>query len=76
MVCAQDATGCPVAGDQPERITLTLPAVMAARHIILLIAGNEKHNVFQAAVNKSVHDAPVKALLNAGSKLTVFWGAS
>jgi len=76
IVCAQNAAGCPVAGSHPERITLTLPAVMAARHIILLIAGDEKKAVFDAAVNKSVKDAPVKALLNAGSKLTVFWGAS
>ena len=76
MVCAQNAAGCPVAGDHPERITLTLPAVMQARHIVLLIAGEEKRQVFQAAVNKSVQDAPIKALLNAGTKLTVFWGAS
>jgi len=76
IVCAQNAAGCPVAGLHPERITLTLPAVMAARHIILLIAGDEKKAVFDAAVNKSVKEAPVKALLNAGTKLTVFWGAS
>jgi len=41
-----------------------------------LIAGDEKKAVFDAAVNKSVKEAPVKALLNAGTKLTVFWGAS
>lgn len=76
-VCAFDATGCPVAGEQTERITLTLPAVLSARHIILLIAGAEKQAVFEAAQSdaKSVFEAPVKALMNAGTKLTVFWGA-
>ncbi len=76
MVCAQNAQGCPVAGDHAERITLTLPAVMAARHIILLIAGEEKRRVFDAAIHKPVHEVPVNALLNAGTKLTIFWGAS
>lgn len=75
MVCAQDATGCAIAGKHTERISLTLPAVMSARHIILLIAGDEKRRVFEAAAMKSVKDAPIKALLNAGTKLTIFWGA-
>lgn len=73
--CAFDAKGCPVAGDHTERMTLTLPAVMLAKEIILLISGDEKRAVFDAAAKKSVYDAPVKALLGAGPRLKIFWGA-
>lgn len=76
MVCsAVDARGCEVAGVWPERMSLTLPAIMSAAEIILLINGSEKRKVFEAAQDKSVFDAPVKALLNAGPRLKIFWGA-
>ena len=74
FACAFDATGCEVAGDFPSRMTLTLPAVMESEEIILLIAGDAKRTVFEQAMKAFVHDAPVKALLSAGSRLTVFWG--
>ena len=74
FVTAFDAAGCAVAGDHPERITLTLPAIMLAKEIILLISGAEKRAVFEAAQEKSVYNAPVKALLSAGPRLTIFWG--
>ena len=70
-VMAMDARGCPGAGDHPERITLTLSAVMASKQIILLIPGAGKADVFKASANKSVYDAPVKALRAAGERLTV-----
>ena len=70
-VIAIDARGCPVAGDHPERITLTLSAVMASKQIILMIPGAGKADVFKASANKSVYDAPVKALRAAGERLTV-----
>ena len=70
-VIAIDARGCPVAGDHPDRITLTLSAVMASRQIILMIPGAGKSDVFKASANKSVYDAPVKALRAAGERLTV-----
>ncbi|WP_026940959.1 6-phosphogluconolactonase [Hellea balneolensis] len=70
-VIAIDAAGCPVAGDHPERITLTLSAVMASKQIILMIPGAEKSNVFKDSAHKSVYEAPVKALRAAGERLTV-----
>ncbi|MDB2439210.1 6-phosphogluconolactonase [Hellea sp.] len=70
-VIAIDAKGCPVAGDHPERITLTLSAVMAAQHIILMIPGADKASVFKQSATKSVYDTPVKALRAAGARLTV-----
>lgn len=70
-VIAIDARGCPVAGDHPERITLTLTSVMASKQIILMIPGARKSDVFKQSALKSVYDAPVKALRAAGSRLTV-----
>ena len=70
-VIAIDARGCPVAGDHPDRITLTLSAVMASKQIILMIPGAGKSDVFKASAVKSVYDAPVKALRAAGDRLTV-----
>ena len=75
FTCAFDASGCEVAGDFPSRMTMTLPAVMSSEEIILLIAGEAKRAVFEQAANASLFDAPVKALLNAVPRLTVFWGA-
>ena len=73
LVCAIDATGCPGAGDYPSRMTLSLPAVMNSRHIFLYITGQEKSDVFQVAIENSVDAMPVKALLAAGARLSVFW---
>ena len=70
-VMAIDARGCPGAGDHPDRITLTLSAVMASKQIILLIPGAGKADIFEASADKSVYDAPVKALRAAGERLTV-----
>ena len=70
-VIAIDARGCPVAGDHPDRITLTLSAVMASKQIILMIPGAGKSDVFKASAAKSMYDAPVKALHAAGDRLTV-----
>lgn len=73
--CAFDAQGCAVAGDYPERMTMTLSSVMSAKEILLLISGDKKRAVLEAAQDKSVYDAPVNALFNAGSRLTIYWGA-
>ncbi len=72
-VLTVSADGCPGAGIYPERITMTLPTVMSSQNILLLITGEEKRRVFDEAINKSVYDAPVKALLAAGPRLTVMW---
>ena len=75
ILCAIDATGCEVAGDHLSRISLTLRAVLDSRHIILFIPGEAKRRVFDAAPNRSLSDAPVQALLRAGSKLHIFASA-
>ena len=70
-VIAIDARGCSVACDHPDRISLTLSAVMASKQIILMIPGAGKSDVFKQSALKSVYDAPVKALRAAGNRLTV-----
>lgn len=72
VVGAIDATGCAVAGDHPERITLTYSAIEAARDVMLLLPSAEKYAVFQNAGERDVLDAPVKALLGLGDRLHVF----
>ena len=71
-LCAIDATGAPVAGDHPYRISLTLRAVLDAHVIVLFIPGGAKRTVFDRAASQSRADAPVQALLQAGQKLHVF----
>lgn len=71
-LCAIDAQGSPVAGDFPDRITLTLNSVINSHAIILFIPGEAKRVVFDDAPSKPVSDAPVQALLKAGSKLHIF----
>ncbi|NNE57622.1 MAG: 6-phosphogluconolactonase [Hellea sp.] len=68
-----DAAGCPGAGNYPKRITLSLPALMNSRDVLLLITGAEKLKVFEQSAQMSVYDAPVKALRAAGPRLTVMW---
>lgn len=71
-LCEINASDAPVAGDYPSRISLTLRSVLEAHAIILFIPGEAKRIVFDDAPNKSVSDAPVKALMRAGTKLHVF----
>lgn len=68
-----DAAGCAVAGEYPERITLTLPAIMRSKQILLFMTGQEKADVFRTLNTKSVQDSPAKALLAAGPRLTTVW---
>lgn len=68
-----NAAGCPAAGNYPDRVTLSLPAVMNSVDLLLLITGDEKRRVFEAASKKAVYESPVKALFSAGSRLTVMW---
>ncbi len=69
-----DARGCDGAGVFPNRITLTLPAVMGARDIVLFIPGAEKAAAFKAAKAGDTAAAPVAALKSAGKRLSVFTG--
>lgn len=47
IVAAINATGCIIAGDHTDRMTVTLPVVIQARHVILLITGAEKRAVLE-----------------------------
>lgn len=71
-LAAIDATGCEVAGEHTDRITLTLSAVAASRNIILLLPSAEKLSVFKAAAKKDIFEAPVKALHALKGRLTVY----
>jgi len=72
ILCGIDATGAPVAGNHPHRISLTLRAVLDSHLIVLFIPGEAKRKVFDSVSSKSLSDAPVQALLQAGEKLHVF----
>lgn len=71
-LAAIDATGCEVAGDHTDRITLTFSAIAASRNIILLLPSAEKLSVFKAAAKKDIFEAPVKSLHALGARLTVY----
>lgn len=71
-LAAIDASGCAVAGEHTDRITLTLSAVAASRKIILLLPSAEKLAVFKSASEKDVREAPVKSLHALGNRLTVY----
>lgn len=71
-----DATGAPVAGDTPLRMTLTASAIATSGMAILLIFGDEKRDVFERAASHGRDDLslPVTAaILDLGERLTVFW---
>lgn len=72
ILCGIDATGAPVAGDHPNRISLNLRSVLNSHLIVLFIPGEAKREVFESVSSKSLFDAPVQALLQAGEKLHVF----
>jgi len=70
MVTAIQAKQSTVTGEHTARMTLTLPAVAAARHILLLITGNEKRDILETAGP----DTPVRHMINAaGDRLSTYW---
>jgi len=75
LVMAVDARACDGAGEIKERITLTRPAVLGARIIILYIPGAAKRAVFETAIsnyeNGDITTLPVASLLDAGERLIV-----
>ena len=74
VVAAIDATGCPVAGDVTQRLTLTGPAIIDADAAILLIFGDEKRDVLNAALKSQPDDCPIRfAVDGLGPRLTIIW---
>ena len=74
---ALDATGCPVANDWHLRITLTPHGLASVGTRLLLLRGQQKLDVLNAALDSGdVNKYPVLAAINApGAKLRVHWCA-
>ncbi len=68
----QDASGQNGASGFNDRITVSLPVVMRARDVFLLIPGQKKKSVWEDSAGKNVHDAPVTTLRAAGTRLHVY----
>ncbi len=69
-VAAISAKQSPVTGQHTERMTLTLSAVAKARRVLLLITGNEKRDVLEAAGE----DSPVGHMIGASEdRLSIYW---
>lgn len=73
-VMAYDASQAPVARPFPDRITLTLPAIVEAGWIGLLLFGSDKRDVLARALEQPATTAPIRAVFDAApEKLAVFW---
>ena len=72
---ALDASGCPVAGDWPLRITLTPAGLARTRHRLLLLRGAAKREVLQRALaGEDVREMPIRVVLGLpGRPLRVHW---
>jgi 6-phosphogluconolactonase len=72
---ALDATGCPVAGQWPLRITLTPAGLSRAESRMLLIRGQDKLDVLQRAqAGHDPHEYPIRLVLHvSGPPLRVHW---
>lgn len=72
---AIDATGCPVAGIWPYRISLTPAGLAQARHRMLLIRGDEKRATFERALAPGeLRDMPIRVAIGMpDSPLHVYW---
>lgn len=70
-----DASGCPVAGEYPRRITLTPHGWQDARERFLLIGGTRKRRVFEkASAADAVQRYPIQAAIALGQRaLVVHW---
>jgi 6-phosphogluconolactonase len=62
-------------GAPHERMTLTLPAILNSRHIMIHIVGQDKRKVYEEALRAGpVDDMPVRAVLRQSAvPVTVFW---
>jgi 6-phosphogluconolactonase len=61
-----DATGCPVAGNYTQRMTLTLSAILRARRVVLLFKGQDKIDLVKQVIadEPEARDLPVYQLLH------------
>ena len=72
---ALDATGCPVAGEWPLRITLTPAGLARTRHRLLLLRGEAKRQMLARALDgDDVRELPIRVALDIGIEpLRVHW---
>jgi len=72
---AIDATGCPVAGDFTDRISLTLTELLNSDLIIVLITGSEKLDIVRNAIQQPVTaDIPISVLLSQDkTPVEIYW---
>ncbi len=74
VVGLADATGCPVAGDNPVRLTLTRTAVARAEAAVLLIFGEDKLRVLKNAQQSGPEFYPVRAVLDdLAGRMDIIW---
>lgn len=65
LCMAIDATGCEVAGDYPERMSLTFSGILNSELILILMIGNAKFEVINQALNNTDPlKFPISVLLN------------
>ncbi len=64
-----------ITGPCVERMTLTLWALLQSRHTALLITGEDKWHVYQAAREREDQQRPVSLLLHRAAAIDVFWCA-
>jgi 6-phosphogluconolactonase len=73
-VMGVDASNAPVAAPYPLRMTMTLPSVVQATQVVLLIFGDDKKQILANALDTNVTQTPIKAVLEAcGDRVVVFW---
>lgn len=66
----------PAAPASSERLTLTYAKLARAHRLLLLIAGEEKRAVLEAAAHAALQTAPIAALLHADAPpLEILWAA-
>lgn len=59
-----------------ERISMTLAAILKAQHLVLAIAGQHKHDIYQQASRQATPTLPVSYLIaQTGAPLDVYWHA-
>lgn len=70
IVAAIKARESHVTGEHTLRMTLTLPAITAAKHILLLITGHEKRDVLETAGPGT----PIARMIQAAAdRLSIYW---
>lgn len=74
VIAAIDASNSPLAGANPQRMTLTAGPVCSAEAGILLVFGDDKRAVLEAALTSDPQTYPVRhAIDGLGDRLTIIW---